>query len=331
MSTSSHGLIRSYSSSSSILLGETPPAPSRGLARNHHSVSCLSGNRVNSSHSSGNSAPPPLQSGHDYSAGGAPSERSVIKRRKKPLMHKRSLSNPLANIVLNHHEADEEHDRTHHEPAHADHTHHHAHYSTAASTQDYGEPSLSRYHYRSPSPPSRAGSQPSIHCNNVGGSPQPQLRSHHHPQMKRVAATTPAFSQSVSNDQLVSASGSETALYRQNTWQSDVSGIDNDIGSKDGLSITPRCNSMAGMIRPRSSNAQDVRLTDMTSSSMVDLPVGGYDGSIEHLSQDEVYTLPNSSGKSRSVPRLTLMTVTSDNERGKETAVLCFLFSSFSK
>lgn len=126
---------------------------------------------------------------------------------------------------------------------------------------------------------------------------------------------TPSFSQSVSNDQLVSASGSESVLYRQNTWQSGVSSDISGGGGRDELGITPRCNSMAGMTRPRSSNAQNVLLTDMTSSSMVDLPVGGYNGSVEHLSQYEDCTLPNSSGKSQSVPRLTLMTVNNDGKK----------------
>ena len=82
--------------------------------------------------------------------------------------------------------------------------------------------------------------------------------------------------------------------------------------------MTPRCNSMVGMSRPRSTTRRDSLLTDLTSSSMVDLPVGGYSGSTEHLSQDEdCGGLPNSSGKSRSVPRLTLMTVNGEGERGE--------------
>ena len=45
---------------------------------------------------------------------------------------------------------------------------------------------------------------------------------------------------------------------------------------------------------------------------------GFYSGSREHLDRvEELGNLPNSSGKSRSVPRLTLMSVTMDNERGQ--------------
>jgi hypothetical protein len=57
---------------------------------------------------------------------------------------------------------------------------------------------------------------------------------------------------------------------------------------------------------------------DLTSASMVDLPVGGYYNG-EHLDRVEELSsnLPNSSGKSQSVPRLTLMTVSMDNERGQ--------------
>lgn len=58
---------------------------------------------------------------------------------------------------------------------------------------------------------------------------------------------------------------------------------------------------------------------DLTSASMVDLPMGGlYGGSRERLDRvEELGNLPNSSGKSQSVPRLTLMSVTMDNERGQ--------------
>ena len=58
---------------------------------------------------------------------------------------------------------------------------------------------------------------------------------------------------------------------------------------------------------------------DMTSSSMVDLPVGILNGgSCEHLDQvEEGYLSPHSSSKSRSVPRLTLMSVSAESERGE--------------
>ena len=90
---------------------------------------------------------------------------------------------------------------------------------------------------------------------------------------------------------------------------------------------------MVGMTRPRSTATASAAatahdeplLTDLTSSSMVDLPVGDYHGSTEHLSQDEDCNLPNSSGKSRSVPRLTFMAVNSEGERGKSKCVAIFI------
>ena len=74
---------------------------------------------------------------------------------------------------------------------------------------------------------------------------------------------------------------------------------------------------MAGMSRPNySENIPSAR--DLTSCSMVDLPVGDYNGSMEHLDRVEEGNLPHSSVKSQSVPRLTLMSVsTLDGEKGE--------------
>lgn len=273
-----HGLNRSYSSSSSVVLSEseTPPPHARG----HASISCLSnGHRVGVADGEG----PP--------------------RRKPPLTHKRSLSNPLANIVLN---QDEENLMTPpQDPAQNS-----AHHPTATSRS-----SLACYSYRSPSPPSRAGSHPSIVSSNTGGGGSPHGR---HPQMRRISNYSPAFSQSISNDQLVgrtgmattgandSISGSESALSQhRGNWQACVS---------------PRCNSMAGMSRQNYSSSSETRPSDLTASSMVDLPVGLYNGSsVEHLDRVEEGNLQNSAGKSQSVPRLTLLSVSMENEKGAPT------------
>ena len=154
-----------------------------------------------------------------------------------------------------------------------------------------------------PQPPQ----QPAPH----GGSPIPQNRTRH-PQIRRISTITPTFSQSIPNDQLMSysssetnpsISGSESVLYNHGNWgQGDVG-------------IAPRCNSMAGM--SRQDYSQGGHHMDLTSSSMVDLPVGLYNGgSTEHLDQVEEGYLPQSI-KSQSVPRLTLMSVSNDSERGE--------------
>lgn len=268
-----HGLNRSYSSSSSMFLEETPP-PS--LSRNHHSVTCLDNGRT--------------------PQGGPSSGGGVVngKRWKRPLLtHKRSLSNPLSHIVLN---QDEEDMIT---PTDSSHT-------SSNHVPTMSRSSLACYSYRSPSPPSRTGSQPSI-LSSGRGSPQSRVR---HPQMRRISNVAPTFSQSISNDQLIpttstgnaSISGSESILCRHGTWESPG---------------TPRCNSMAGMSR-QTYMESNLHAQDLTSASMVDLPVGGlYNGSREHLDRVEEGNLPRSSGKSQSVPRLTLMTVSMDNEKGQ--------------
>ena len=294
---SPHGLMRSHSSSSSVLLGETAAPTCQGLARNHHSVSCLSGHKVNSQ-ASGRSGQTQAGGGHDNASAAAPSKQKISKKKKKPLTHKRSLSNPLTNIVMDYHKLDGEYNQDH------------TNQRMVTSMQDYRESPLP---YQSHSPPSRAGSQPSVHYNGIGISPQPVIqpsqRSHTEPMAN---ARQTSFSQSASNDQLVSASGSDSVFSRQNTWQSSGVSSERSEREREGLGITPRCNSMAGVSRPHSNHDQDMRMTDLTSSSMVDLPAGGYDSSIGRFNQNEDCTLPNSSGKSQSVPRLTLMTVASD-------------------
>ena len=93
----------------------------------------------------------------------------------------------------------------------------------------------------------------------------------------------------------VQLSGSESVLHRQNTWQ-----------GPDEFPPPMRCYSYAGQ---RKSDCTQPVYNEMTSASMVDLPMKtGYALSSEHLDQIEEYLLP-SSGKSQSVPRLTLMSI----------------------
>ncbi len=307
------GLIRSHSSSSNMLLeGDMEPQPVRILGRSHNSVSSLNSyNRLSKSPSTSSSSV--LYNGRGQAATGGSSK--VERKRKLPLTHKRSLSNPLANIILD--DQDQEGNKKEQAPPQSS-THYPPvppHRATVSGS------SLARYSYRSPSPPSRAGSQPSISSNNVG-SP----KTYRHPQMTRVTSTTttiatldPSISQSVSSDQLISPSGnisgSESVLYYQNVRHgAPLSSLPQ--------APPPRCNSMAGMARSSYSHHQSGHSLplnhhmDLTSSSMVDLPVGFYNGSTERLDQVEEYTLPNSVGKSRSVPRLTLISVSNENERG---------------
>ena len=134
--------------------------------------------------------------------------------------------------------------------------------------------------------------------------------------MRKIVVTAPTFSQSISNDQLmptknsysnIRASGSDAFLNRQNTWQ----------GSEEfGNMVSPRCNSLAGSHPPRPQSSQPIFNHEMTSTSMVDLPMTTmYSISSEHLDQIDEYSLPNS-GKSQSVPKLTFMNVSSD-DRGE--------------
>ena len=54
----------------------------------------------------------------------------------------------------------------------------------------------------------------------------------------------------------------------------------------------------------------------VTSTSMVDLPMN-YATSTEHLDDIEEYPLSSNNSKSRSVPRLTLLTISSDNDKSE--------------
>lgn len=246
-------------------------------------------------------------------------------RRKPPLTHKRSLSNPLSNIVLNL----EAKDKT---PS-PDHTQNSTHGGGTSRS------SLACYSYRSPSPPSRSGSQPSILSNATetpSSSPQPcGGGGGRNPQLRRISNITPAFSQSISNDQLIptmsgseAMSGSESVLCRHGTWQGHVD--DSSLGgavqqrynSMAGVGVSPHSNSSYSHHHHHHQNGHTLDM-DMTSSSMVDLPVGTlYNGSSsEHLDvlerEREEGNLPHSSAKSQSVPRLTLMSVSMDTERGE--------------
>ena len=232
---------------------------------------------------------------------------AVVKlRRKQKLTHKRSLSNPLHNVIPNM-AADPSGTSP---PADGQENVHNMsmgdyHYANGYNMHYQHQNQHNLLSQRSPSPPSRAGSQPSVYINSVGGSPS----SIRHPQMKRVAGATPEFSVSISNDEMMQPtprssftplSGSESILHRQNTWE----------GPADFPSH--RCYSLG--VRQRVSDCSQPVYNEMTSTSMVDLPVtaGMYALSSEHLDQIEEYPLP-SSGKSQSVPKLTLMTI----EKGK--------------
>ena len=150
--------------------------------------------------------------------------------------------------------------------------------------------------YRSPSPPyystaaltTRTGSQPSIVQYSTLNSPSTKT----HPQMRRIMASGPHFSRSISQE----LNGSEStrpqvhaeAPFRSN---SEASGVQ---------AATPRQRRLS----------KDTG----TSASMVDLPL--VRTSNEELDQVE-YSLPQS-GKSHSVPRLAYHAVNGDNslERG---------------
>ena len=192
--------------------------------------------------------------------------------------HTRSHSNPPANLIINPEASSSSHNTTR--------------ISSVANRSDNC----------SPSPPSRAGSQPSVVSNSVTGSPSSIHKSH--PQMRRILAQTPTFSQSFSNDQFGSADYNtpqhsheyQSAFFRQNEY------------------AMPRCSSLA---EPRRSiSSQPSYLShEVTSTSMVDLPVTTATSS-EHLDQIDEYPLPKS-GKSQSVPKLTLMTVSAESDRGR--------------
>lgn len=201
--------------------------------------------------------------------------------------HTRSHSNPLANIVI---------------------------HPEATSGQPSGNGGPNRSGIRSPSPPARAGSQPSMVPNSVTGSPSSVHKNKAHPQMRRIKAQAPSFSQSVSNDQLgpmVTTTPHpqeyQSPFFRQNQRNEYA---------------MPRCNSLAAVEQPRrSSSSQPYLGHEVTSASMVDLPMTTA-ASSEHLDQIDEYPLPKS-GKSQSVPRLTLMTVSSESDRGNLQPSLC--------
>ena len=279
------GLNRGQSCSTTVLLSDVESPTRRQLSHSHHSTSSLSD---------------PKTSGSGVK----------LRRSKQALTHKRSLSNPLHNIIL-----DEAHLES--QPPNSEYNHQNSNDSYVSGSNMSGSGSqynVYQQHYpqqphhyplshRSPSPPSRAGSQPSVYVNSVGGSPSTMR----HPQMRRIAATTPEFSVSIPSDEMMyptprsggyvgNLSGSESVLHRQNTWQ----------GCVDEFPPPTRCYSYAGQ---RKSECTQPVYNEMTSASMVDLPMtAGYALSSEHLDQIEEYPLP-SSGKSQSVPRLTLMSI----------------------
>ncbi len=210
-------------------------------------------------------------------------------RRRTLFSHKRSKSNPPVHSISQEEEAKDE--------------------------MSYQEPTNDRQYgnawNRSSSPPSRTGSNPSITSHSVyGHSHSPSsIHRNKHPQMRRLSNMAPSFSQTVSNDQSMKirathhmvTSGSESALCRQNTCPESES------------DMYPRSYSLAGMGTTHRSVSSAL---DVTSTSMVDLPVRLHASSSEHLDQIEEYGRPDSN-KSRSVPRLTFMTVSVESDRGE--------------
>lgn len=260
---------RSHSSSSSMLLTEVDSQP-HGLSRYHHSVSSL----------------------------------NDPKQGKRKLTHKRSLSNPLNNIVLGPESPTEgdgqQRQQQLQQQSYEDRSGHNPHISTTP------------VNHRTPSPPIRSGSQPVI---STGGASSPSsFQRSRNPQLRKVVVTAPTFSQSISNDQLmpstngysnIRASGSDAFLNRQNTWQ----------GSEEFM--TPRSYSLISAHPPRPQSSQPILNHEMTSTSMVDLPMTTmYSISSEHLDQIDEYSIQNS-GKSQSVPKLTFMNVSSSDDRGE--------------
>lgn len=260
----SRGLVRAHSSSSSVML-ESPP---QSLSQKRNSSS-------------------------DQQQGA----KMNTPRRKSALSHKRSLSNPPANMIINcDNEIQDER----------------LYVNRTASPNPYSGAWVSDH--RSPSPPLRSGSHPSITSHSVSvlggreGSPTNIQRSRH-PQIKKISGINNNLSQSISSEQLtltqkIKSSGSEGLLNQQNTFTE--------------VSPDPyqRSNSMAVMSNPlRTMSSAPMYPRENTSSSMVDLPVRMLALSSEHLDQIDEYGRPNSN-KSRSVPRLAFMTVSMESEKG---------------
>ena len=202
------------------------------------------------------------------------SESRTPSRYNRKFTHHRSHSNPLANIII---------------------------------TDSNQHVVNGRSRVRSPTPPSRCDSQPSIVSQSAvtTGPPSPMMKNKGHPQMRRIWGLTPTFSQSISNDVLIPSptptpTTPESPIFKQNVYYPDQ---------------TPRCNSLASG-EPRRSYSHQPRLIykDITSSSMVELPYT-MAASSEHLDQISEYSLPKS-GKSQSVPRLTLMSVSMESDKG---------------
>ncbi len=267
------------SHSSMVNGGHSPvyPTPLPGgnqiLDRSYSSSSTVLYPEVDSAHSS-------LSSLHSSREPKGPS------RFHRKYSHKRSLSNPLANIIL-----------------------------TPESNHYAGMSNGIRSGMRSPTPPYRCGSQPSMvtyaTCSTppafATGPPSPLMnRSKGHPQVRRLRNFTSSTSQCFSNDHLVPSPSltptpttPESPIFHQTGY----------------LDHTPRCNSLNA--EPQRSRSYHPRMNrDITSASMVDLPVTMANSS-EHLDRISEYSLLPRSGKSQSVPRLTLMTVSTENDRSK--------------
>lgn len=266
----------------------TPQTPNSASSTQQHYSRGLS--TVHSTSSSMLLESPPYSPGHGLD----PPQLSqpAIHRRRTLFSHKRSKSNPPVHSVSQDDEIKDEEKSSYQEPVHG----------------QYGNT-----WNRSSSPPSRSGSNSSMTSHSVYGNNNSPSSIHRnkHPQMRRISNMAPSFSQTISNDQLTKTavshlvtSGSESALCRQNTCPDSEP------------DMYPRSYSLAGMGTGHRSVSSGLYNSDVTSTSMVDLPVRLHASSSEHLDQIEEYGRPDSN-KSRSVPRLTFMTVSVESDRGK--------------
>lgn len=209
--------------------------------------------------------------------------------------HKRSLSNPLANIIL-----------------------------MPESSQGHGASTGGNTGMRSPTPPYRCGSQPSMvtysTCStppaSATGPPSPlMIRSKGHPQVRRIKNLTPSTSQNFSSDQLVPSPTFTPTPFTPTPSTPESPIFYHSVHPGSYPDHPPRCNSVSA--EPQRSRSYHPKLNrDITSASMVDLPAK-MAASSEHLDRISEYSLLPRAGKSQSVPRLTLMSVSTDSDKGK--------------
>ncbi len=272
----------------------TPQTPTSANSTQHYSKGLSTAHNASSS-SSMLLESPPYSPGRGNQVEPPQLSQPAARHRRTLFSHKRSKSNPPVHCVSQEEETKDE-------------------------MSSYQEPTRTQYSNgwnRSSSPPSRTGSNPSITSHSVYGpnnSPSSIYRNKH-PQMRRISNMVPSFSQSISNDHQFGPptktasshlvmSGSESVLCRQNTCP------------ESEAELYPRSNSLAGMGTVRGSIPSGLYTSDVTSASMVDLPIRLHASSTEHLDQIDEYGRPDSN-KSRSVPRLTFMTVSVESDRGE--------------